>query len=918
MDSLNTTTLPLALTKRASVLDGLVLLEVIPINRIKALLKSNLLLLSWGEDYNWDFHKKLIMEQYVNEKKMISDYLALYNSDIGAIPVKYGKPKHKWGRAFPFKSLGLSCIRKVIRNSLIDGFYYDLDISNAQPNIIKNLCESNKIACPIITRYCAERSLIKKMVAEHYGVSEDTAKELFIRLCFFGSFVGWCLENKIQGKPPLEFITLFERELNDIAEVVKKANPTLYETARKKKEESGENKERKVLGSFFALYNQEYESRIVESVLCYLINHTDLMKVSGTTTSAGAYEYDGIKLLKTNVDAYEGGLDAVVRMLNEKTFELTGFSLEWTTKPFEDTYDLTEWIEEANKDDIPLMELEVDMNKIKTTIDNADAGICEILMELLPNNFIYSVDKTDGSKGDWYGWNKVRWERSEAPLRMAIIYDVAKYWRSIMDKWDAIYLNQEGGERPEIWEKTRKLMGERIWALKTSSGIASVVAVAKTLMANYTLEFDAKEDLFGCENGVIDIAEECFRPYRFDDYITWSCGYNFTPNLIHGFKIYETKEVVEEGNKVMKTICRQVSEGDLTENDAASYTSLNQIYENIFPDNDLRDYFFKIISTGMSGRAIEKFFIFNGAGRNGKGLTNEFLKVVLGNYYESVSPTLFSEDQKKKTSSGANPELAKLNKKRYVVAKEPQKDQPLHNSVIKDLTGGGITSGRMLYSSKTDVKLCMTCIMECNEKPPFSEAPKDADVLRINDIAFISKFTEVESDWDATTGLTNYVYPVNPLFKDVAWQKANANSMLNIMLQHLLKVKSKNYIVDSFKPESVRLRSLAYLQNSYDIHNIFTALFEKRDIANKDIYLNSKGDKEDKDWSICKIIGAIRKSSDFFELPKKKQKEYDIKTITEFLQKNNFYKPYIYGDLHTKQHLMRDWRLKPILTEEDE
>lgn len=906
MDSLNTTTLPLALAKRASVLDGLVLLEVFPIERIKALLKSDLLLLAW----DWD--------NYSNEKEQLIAYMKNYNINLGAVSVKYGKPKHKWGRSFPYKSLGLSTIRREVRNALIKGLYYDCDLKNAQPEIIRNLCESNKIPCPIITRYCSERSSVLLEIQNYYEVNRDTAKDLFIRLCFFGSFVGWCLENKIQEKPPLEFITLFERELNDIVNKIKVVNPTLYETARKKKEVEGENKERKVLGSFFALYNQEYESRIVESVLCYLINHTDLMKVTGTTTPAGTYEYDGIKLLKKNVDSYEGGIDAVLELLNRKTFELTGFTLEWSAKSLDDAYDLEKWIEEVKKDDVPLAELIADMNKITSTIEDADAGICELLMKLLPNNFIYSVDKTDGDKGDWYGWNKVRWERGEAPLRMAIIYDVAEYWHSIMDKWDAIYLNQEVSDYPDIWVKTRKVMYETIRDLKKANGISSVVAVAKTLMANYSLEFDTKEDLFGCENGVIDIAEECFRPYRFDDYITWSCGYNFTPNLIHGFKIYGTEEVLEEGNKVVKTTCRQVSEGDLTANDVASYKDLNQIYENIFPDNDLRNYFFKIISTGMSGRAIEKFFIFNGAGRNGKGLTNEFLKIVLGNYYESVSPTLFNEDQKKKTSSGANPELAKLDKKRYVVAKEPQKDQPLHNSVIKDITGGGNTSGRMLYSSKTNVKLSMTLIMECNDKPPFSEAPKDADILRINDIAFISKFTETESDWDKTTGLTNYVYPVNPLFKDVAWQKANANSMLNIMLQHLLLVKSKNYVVDSFKPESVRLRSLAYLQNSYDIHNIFTALFEKHDEKRKDLYLNSKGDEDDKDWSLLKIVSAIRKSSDFSELPKKKQKEYDVNAVTEFLQKNNFYKPYMYIDSHRKCQVMRDWRLKPILVEEEE
>jgi len=917
--------LSIMLTKRSSVLDGIVLLEVIPIERIKALLKSNLLLASWGEDYNWDFHKKLIMEQYANEKDQIQKYLQNYNKALGAVSVKYGKPKHKWGRAFPFKSLGLSCIRRTIRNSLIDDIYYDFDISNAQPQIIRNLCESNNIPCPIIKRYCAERSQIKRMVAEHYGVSEDTAKELFIRLCFFGSFVGWCMENKISNKSPLEFITLFERELKDIAERAKKQNAALYETARKKKEDSGEVKENKVLGSFFALYNQEYESRIVEAVMCYLINQTSLMKHANTNTPVGAYEYDGIKLLKANVDAFEGGVNAVVELLNEKTVELTGFHLEWTNKPFEEVYDLNEWIDAVAEDEKPNEELHADMQIIWDALDNADCGIIETVMKIKPDHYIYSVEKTDGSKGEWYGWNETRWEKSDAPLKKAIMYEVAKYWRSIMAKWDEEYedIEFEEGEEPdcnyELWEKTKKRMEERIYDLKKANGMLSCVTVAKTLMANYTLEFDAKPDLFGCENGVIDIEEECFRPYRFDDFITFSCGYDFTPALLD-FKVQTgTKETEVEGKKVLEPVYRRVTADDLPVDFTASFEFIMDAYSKIFPNKELHDYFFKIISTGMSGRAIEKFFVFNGAGRNGKGLTNEFLEKVFGSYYVGVSPTIFSENQKNKSSAGANPELAKLDKKRYIVSKEPQKDAPLHNNIIKDLTGGGNVSARMLYSSKTQVKLCGTNVMECNEKPPFSEAPKDADAERINDILFGSKFTGTAEEWDDTTGETNHIYPGNAGLKEqLKGSLVHKNTMLNILLSNLLMVKEVEYNVDAFKPDSVKERSLAYLQNSYDIHNIFTTLFEVRCEANKDKYQSWNGKAEgDDDWTLSKISATIRKSREFAELPKSKQKEYKAEVVEAFFMKNNFYKSSCYNDLNKHAWRMRDWRLKPV-EEEDE
>jgi hypothetical protein len=81
----------------------------------------------------------------------------------------------------------------------------------------------------------------------------------------------------------------------------------------------------------------------------------------------------------------------------------------------------------------------------------------------------------------------------------------------------------------------------------------------------------------------------------------------------------------------------------------------------------------KLDDTGVIGRAIEKFFVFNGAGRNGKGFLNEFMKVLLGDYFEYVSPIILTEDPKKKSSAQANPEMAKLSKRDMLYARNPRK-----------------------------------------------------------------------------------------------------------------------------------------------------------------------------------------------------------------------------------------------------
>lgn len=912
MDTPPPNILPFTLDKNASILDGINLIEIIPHERIKAVLKSDYLLLTWGDTSNMSQNEKQIAQNYANEQELIKKYYQNYNQLLGGIVVKYIKPKHKWGRVFPAKSQGLTCFRMKLRNTFIKDIYYDFDLINAQPEIIRLLCESNKIKCPIIQRYCADRESLLLEIQNEYAVDRKKAKQLFIRMCFSGNFYGWCKDNNLVNKEPLEFITLFERELQDICIRAKKVNPVLYETARNKKRLGGDTSETKFLGSFFGLFNQEYETRIVEQIISYLINKTDLMKIQGTKQPCGIYEYDGIKLLKKNVDMYDGGVEGVVNLLDKITLDLTGFSLKWDEKPIEKVFDIEDLIKVVENDEKPNDDLISDMKEITSALENSDCGVIECVMKIKPNHYILSVDKQDGARGDWYGWNETRWEKSDAPLKKAIMYNVPEYWRSIMEKWDSVFedLVFEDGETPEsgylLWKKTKKKMVDRIFQLKSATGITSCVSVAKTLLANYTLEFDAKEDLFGCENGVIDIAEECFRPYRFDDYITFSCGYEYTP-LLPDFKVIDDVGV-----------CRKVT---VDECDSVEFSEscalITETYNQIFPDEELREYVFKVFSTGMSGRAIEKFFVFNGEGRNGKGLTNEFLEKVFGSYYTGVSATIFSENQKNKSSSSANPEIAKLDKKRWIVSKEPQKDAPLHNNIIKDLTGGGNTSARMLYSSKTEVKLCGTYVMECNEKPPFSEAPQDADAERINDILFGSFFTCDQEKWDSSTGETNSVFPLETGLKEkLKTSTIHKNTMLNLLLHNILLVKAQNYNVDFFKPDSVKLRSQEYLQNSYDIHNIFKVIFEKRDdeTANNDKYMNWKGGTSggDKDWTLSKIAVHIRKSSDFAELPKRKQKEYSGVVIEAFFQKNRIYKKSVYKDTHTHALQIKDWRLKPI------
>ena len=59
--------------------------------------------------------------------------------------------------------------------------------------------------------------------------------------------------------------------------------------------------------------------------------------------------------------------------------------------------------------------------------------------------------------------------------------------------------------------------------------------------------------------------------------------------------------------------------------------TMNDIIEKIMPIKEERDLL-EILSTGLEGRCLENFIIFNGNGRNGKGVIDDIVLKALGNY----------------------------------------------------------------------------------------------------------------------------------------------------------------------------------------------------------------------------------------------------------------------------------------------
>ncbi len=311
------------------------------------LLASDHLLLEWTNRSTW--FVDVLRRQFQNEKKQISDYAFLYNEDCEGVIVKYDEAKGKCGRVPVHKSLGFTNMRRPVRHTICTE-YYDFDIKNCQPNLLYYVLKDR--APRELVMYVNDRDSIIDLHMEMWNIKPEDkwlVKQLFIRLFFMGTFDGYRADMREHGYNipimPSSFIERLEQSLVTAAVSLKDDNPHLWKLAYNRNKEKGKENptDRVVLRTFMALFLQTLERRVVETVMQNIHATTPLMKrekYPGYIYTS--YEYDGFKLLKENVDNYEGGKDGVVDLIVLLTNELSGMPLSWTVKEMDEGYDLSE------------------------------------------------------------------------------------------------------------------------------------------------------------------------------------------------------------------------------------------------------------------------------------------------------------------------------------------------------------------------------------------------------------------------------------------------------------------------------------------------------------------------------------------------------------------------------------------------
>ena len=94
-----------------------------------------------------------VCKTYKTELEQMIKFKELYNRKMNRFNTTHKLSKHKWGRIIPANYLSLSIFHRPTRHTFCLDNYVDLDMINAQPSIVNEICRHHNINNEYLTNY---------------------------------------------------------------------------------------------------------------------------------------------------------------------------------------------------------------------------------------------------------------------------------------------------------------------------------------------------------------------------------------------------------------------------------------------------------------------------------------------------------------------------------------------------------------------------------------------------------------------------------------------------------------------------------------------------------------------------------------------------------------------------------------------
>lgn len=433
-----------------------------------------------------------------------------YDKKQKIIKMAHCLPKHKWGRTIPIGYSSLSVLHRPTRHRLSTQEYIDIDIVNCQPQLIQEICRQRGIKVEALEKYCKNPKKYRAFVAEYHDCDKDTAKQLFVRLMFGGTYAKWIKDFDIQKNENNRYKLPhdIEGEMGAVIDAVYTANPHIAKDVLKQNPKKWVNEGEKKRG-VMGLWSQTLERRIMEDSVWFLHDNKQFVVEDVVPCQ------DGLMILK---DLY---YDDILTDLGRNILDKYGFNIEFVVKPFDEA------IEIPTFEDVKSYDEWIDCLSSKRLADH---------LVVMKGDFIVSND--DGVfvfyNGRWYNETD---EKKRNRLTLFVSEDLYEDRKTPIQ--DAVELSEDEAEGLLKTLRTN-----------TSNGAIFKDIIRHTLSKQVGkfegLKFDERKDLLGFTNGVLELPTGNFRPYDYNDYITLTTLYDYHPPDYTNNEVVKLKKDIED------------------------------------------------------------------------------------------------------------------------------------------------------------------------------------------------------------------------------------------------------------------------------------------------------------------------------------------------------------------------------------
>jgi phage/plasmid-associated DNA primase len=369
------------------------------------------------------------------------------------------------------------------------------------------------------------------------------------------------------------------------------------------------------------------------------------------------------------------------------------------------------------------------------------------------------------------------------------IYTTNKKW--LIDENDKTFLtslvmktfkDKYAEDYPEVYKELRCCHRE----------ISNLVKlVSHQIATHYTknVDFDNMDNLFHFENITLDLITMTFRERRHDDYASmFACHLDNLQLDKEGHLVF-TKEI-EESIQVWTTI-----------------------FEDIFTNPEVRKTYTEILCNSFSGNVLDKFIVANGCGSNGKSFLHSVMTLIHKDYaYKGSTSTLTNKIK------DVSPAIANHNRKRFSLFSEPEENEKLMFSVVKDMTGGDNINARGLFTNDTKTIMAGVKICECNARLAIQGKTDYSMTRRIVDVLFKSCFKPKEELKNCVE--TEYVSykTANLEYMTTEWKNKHTSGLFYYLFDYMIKNgKNFNNLGKLYIAEQITERSNSYITEQNEL-----------------------------------------------------------------------------------------------------